>query len=52
MPVIAYPIFDIPFIGTVRDELVQLEFLILVFLCIHLSFLGEPARVRCEYAVS
>lgn len=40
-----YSVFDIPFIGIVRDEFVQLQFLILVFLRIQLLFLSEPVRM-------
>ena len=40
----AYPVFDIPFIGAVCHELVQLDFLILIFLGIQLLFLGKPTR--------
>lgn len=38
----AYPVFGLPFIGTIRNQFVQFQFLILVFLCIQLLFLGEP----------
>ena len=38
----AYPVLDIPFIGAVCHELIQLDFLILFFLRIQFLFLGKP----------
>ena len=40
-----YSVFDIPFIAVAGNELVHLQFLILIFLCIQRSFLGKPAHV-------
>ena len=40
-----YPVFDVPFIGIVGDEFVHLQFLILIFLCVQLSFLCKPLCV-------